>query len=514
MRSGWNLLDIIVIATAYLDIIMTVTSSGAESAEGSAPTQIPGMAALRAFRVLRALKAISVIPGLRCIVSALIESVKALKDVMILTVFCLSVFALIGLQLFMGHLRNKCIAQWPGFNESVVMMQDGWMNASRPSPYDFLNPPLECEPEDYSMEQIWKYIDDPFLTRDNNSEKRWFPADAFNHDYTVSYNWSGFPEYTRNTSKEEIKEWAIEMDICNAAKDHFKTLKELKLGGKDIDTMLELDPIMLWNVTANVTATLSSFKLIEHFKEECSQAADMYQSKINADWFAWVNDRRNYCYRNGLPWVCGNSSGCGQCASGYVCLNVGDNPNFDYTSFDEFGSAFLALFRLMTQDYWENLYWMTLRAAGKSYIVFFLISIYICSFYLVNLILAVVAMAYSEQRELVSDERERQEALKERKRLALNNILLSINENERQAQLANEEKENRKITSNNYRQNSKTGISDDKVDILAQNKEFSIYVPASTDGVVTNQPTIGGSSKAGNLTDSTSSKLDPEVSTI
>lgn len=28
---------------------------------------------------------------------------------MILTVFCLSVFALIGLQLFMGNLKNKCV---------------------------------------------------------------------------------------------------------------------------------------------------------------------------------------------------------------------------------------------------------------------------------------------------------------------------------------------------------------------------------------------------------------------
>lgn len=28
---------------------------------------------------------------------------------MILTVFCLSVFALIGLQLFMGHLKHKCV---------------------------------------------------------------------------------------------------------------------------------------------------------------------------------------------------------------------------------------------------------------------------------------------------------------------------------------------------------------------------------------------------------------------
>ncbi len=47
--------------------------------------------------------------GLKTIVGALFQSVKKLADVMILTVFCLSVFALIGLQLFMGHLRQKCI---------------------------------------------------------------------------------------------------------------------------------------------------------------------------------------------------------------------------------------------------------------------------------------------------------------------------------------------------------------------------------------------------------------------
>lgn len=47
--------------------------------------------------------------GLKTIVGALFQSVKKLSDVMILTVFCLSVFALIALQLFMGNLRNKCI---------------------------------------------------------------------------------------------------------------------------------------------------------------------------------------------------------------------------------------------------------------------------------------------------------------------------------------------------------------------------------------------------------------------
>lgn len=50
--------------------------------------------------------------GLKTIVGALFQSVKKLADVMILTVFCLSVFALIGLQLFKGHFRQKCVRDY------------------------------------------------------------------------------------------------------------------------------------------------------------------------------------------------------------------------------------------------------------------------------------------------------------------------------------------------------------------------------------------------------------------
>ncbi|KAK2906120.1 hypothetical protein Q8A73_010063 [Channa argus] len=86
-----------------------------------------------------------------------------------------------------------------------------------------------------------------------------------------------------------------------------------------------------------------------------------------------------------------------QCPEGYSCIRVGRNPDYDYTSFDSFGWAFLSLFRLMTQDYWEKLYQQTLRASGKPYMIFFVLVIFLGSFYLVNLILAVVAMAYEEQ---------------------------------------------------------------------------------------------------------------------
>uniref|UniRef100_A0AAQ4RX91 Sodium channel protein n=1 Tax=Gasterosteus aculeatus aculeatus TaxID=481459 RepID=A0AAQ4RX91_GASAC len=195
LRDPWNWLDFMVISMAYITEFV----------------DLGNVSALRTFRVLRALKTISVIPGLKTIVGALIQSVKKLSDVMILTVFCLSVFALIGLQLFMGNLRHKCV-------------------------------------------------------------------------------------------------------ICpGLAEGH-------------------------------------------------------------------------------------------RCPEGYTCMKAGRNPNYGYTSFDSFGWAFLALFRLMTQDFWENLYMLTLRAAGKTYMIFFVLVIFVGSFYLVNLILAVVAMAYEEQNQATMEE--------------------------------------------------------------------------------------------------------------
>lgn len=45
-----------------------------------------------------------------------------------------------------------------------------------------------------------------------------------------------------------------------------------------------------------------------------------------------------------------------RCPEGFVCVRAGDNPDYGYTSFDNFFWALLAIFRLMTQDYPEALY--------------------------------------------------------------------------------------------------------------------------------------------------------------
>uniref|UniRef100_A0A8C2CTA6 Sodium channel protein n=1 Tax=Cyprinus carpio TaxID=7962 RepID=A0A8C2CTA6_CYPCA len=231
LRDPWNWLDFSVIVMAYVTEFV----------------DLGNVSALRTFRVLRALKTISVIPGLKTIVGALIQSVKKLADVMILTVFCLSVFALIGLQLFMGNLRQKC-----------VRSTAHCLNNTLPS--------------------------------DNNS--------TF---FCNNRTWSSLEDFITNE-------------------------------GQSKDAL-----------------------------------------------------------------ICGNASDAGKCPDGFECMKTGRNPNYGYTSFDTFGWAFLSLFRLMTQDYWENLYHHTLRSAGKTYMVFFVVVIFLGSFYLVNLILAVVAMAYEEQ---------------------------------------------------------------------------------------------------------------------
>ncbi|KAM9123259.1 sodium channel protein type 2 subunit alpha-like isoform 1-T1 [Pangshura tecta] len=258
LRDPWNWLDFSVILMAYVTEFVNLGN----------------VSALRTFRVLRALKTISVIPGLKTIVGALIQSVKKLSDVMILTVFCLSVFALIGLQLFMGNLRHKCL-QWPPDNSTFEVNTTSYLNS----------------------------------TMDVNG--------TFVNTTVSTFNW-----------KEYIED-----------ETHFYILE----GQRD-------------------------------------------------------------------ALLCGNSSDAGQCPEGYICVKAGRNPNYGYTSFDTFSWAFLSLFRLMTQDFWENLYQLTLRAAGKTYMIFFVLVIFLGSFYLVNLILAVVAMAYEEQNQATLEEAEQKEA--------------------------------------------------------------------------------------------------------
>ncbi|CAH1976056.1 unnamed protein product [Acanthoscelides obtectus] len=113
LRNPWNWLDFVVITSGYATIGMDVGN----------------LAGLRTFRVLRALKTISILPGLKTIINALLHSFKQLAEVMTLTIFCLMVFALFALQVYKGELRNKCVLNMEDHNASYEV----WFK-KRPKP--------------------------------------------------------------------------------------------------------------------------------------------------------------------------------------------------------------------------------------------------------------------------------------------------------------------------------------------------------------------------------------------
>lgn len=95
------------------------------------------------------------------------------------------------------------------------------------------------------------------------------------------------------------------------------------------------------------------------------------------------------------------------CPEEHTCIQgFGKSPDYDYTNFDSFNWALLSAFRLMTQDAWEQLYQQVLRASGSAHILFFVAAIFLGSIYLVNLILAIVAMSYDELSKKAQDEAE------------------------------------------------------------------------------------------------------------
>ena len=68
------------------------------------------LSVLRAFRVLRPLRTISSVEGLRVLVTALISALPLLRDTIIVLIFFFLIFAIAGLQLWSGMLKNRCVS--------------------------------------------------------------------------------------------------------------------------------------------------------------------------------------------------------------------------------------------------------------------------------------------------------------------------------------------------------------------------------------------------------------------
>ncbi len=65
--------------------------------------------ALRAFRVLRPLRLVSGVPSLQVVLNAIMKAMIPLLHIALLVMFVITIYAIIGLELFCGKLHATCV---------------------------------------------------------------------------------------------------------------------------------------------------------------------------------------------------------------------------------------------------------------------------------------------------------------------------------------------------------------------------------------------------------------------
>ncbi|XP_035282332.1 voltage-dependent L-type calcium channel subunit alpha-1C isoform X2 [Anguilla anguilla] len=108
LRNGWNLLDFIIVVVGLFSAILE------QATKGDGATPIGGKAAgfdvkaLRAFRVLRPLRLVSGVPSLQVVLNSIIKAMVPLLHIALLVLFVIIIYAIIGLELFMGKMHRTC----------------------------------------------------------------------------------------------------------------------------------------------------------------------------------------------------------------------------------------------------------------------------------------------------------------------------------------------------------------------------------------------------------------------
>ncbi|XP_058488624.1 calcium channel, voltage-dependent, L type, alpha 1D subunit, a isoform X13 [Solea solea] len=119
VRNGWNMLDFVIVVIGLFSVALELlTKEEKEEAEGEVPHPSmhghggkPGgfdVKALRAFRVLRPLRLVSGVPSLQVVLNSIIKAMVPLLHIALLVLFVIIIYAIIGLELFIGKMHATC----------------------------------------------------------------------------------------------------------------------------------------------------------------------------------------------------------------------------------------------------------------------------------------------------------------------------------------------------------------------------------------------------------------------
>ncbi|XP_055453472.1 voltage-dependent L-type calcium channel subunit alpha-1F isoform X2 [Psammomys obesus] len=109
IRNGWNLLDFIIVVVGLFSVLL----EQGPGRPGDAPHTggKPGgfdVKALRAFRVLRPLRLVSGVPSLHIVLNSIMKALVPLLHIALLVLFVIIIYAIIGLELFLGRMHKTC----------------------------------------------------------------------------------------------------------------------------------------------------------------------------------------------------------------------------------------------------------------------------------------------------------------------------------------------------------------------------------------------------------------------
>ncbi|XP_051708284.1 voltage-dependent L-type calcium channel subunit alpha-1D isoform X7 [Oryctolagus cuniculus] len=109
VRNGWNLLDFVIVIVGLFSVILEQltkeTEGGSHSSGKSGGFDVK---ALRAFRVLRPLRLVSGVPSLQVVLNSIIKAMVPLLHIALLVLFVIIIYAIIGLELFIGKMHKTC----------------------------------------------------------------------------------------------------------------------------------------------------------------------------------------------------------------------------------------------------------------------------------------------------------------------------------------------------------------------------------------------------------------------
>uniref|UniRef100_A0A8C5FNE0 Voltage-dependent L-type calcium channel subunit alpha n=1 Tax=Gadus morhua TaxID=8049 RepID=A0A8C5FNE0_GADMO len=111
VRNGWNMLDFVIVVVGLFSVVLELITKDADS--GSQTGGKPGgfdVKALRAFRVLRPLRLVSGVPSLQVVLNSIIKAMVPLLHIALLVLFVIIIYAIIGLELFIGKMHATCQA--------------------------------------------------------------------------------------------------------------------------------------------------------------------------------------------------------------------------------------------------------------------------------------------------------------------------------------------------------------------------------------------------------------------